>query len=91
MSVHASYCPLDCPDRCSLDVTVEDGRLQAKAEPTPEALVRLRERGDEEPEEQPSYPLAILADDKYVVADGPARQVVDAFVSRAAPVAVAVS
>ena len=29
MSVHASYCPLDCPDRCSLDVTVEDGRVVA--------------------------------------------------------------
>ena len=27
MSVHASFCPLDCPDRCSLDVTVEDGRV----------------------------------------------------------------
>jgi anaerobic selenocysteine-containing dehydrogenase len=29
MTVHASYCPLDCPDRCSLDVTVEDGRVVA--------------------------------------------------------------
>jgi anaerobic selenocysteine-containing dehydrogenase len=27
MSVHASFCPLDCPDRCSLDVTVEGGRV----------------------------------------------------------------
>jgi anaerobic selenocysteine-containing dehydrogenase len=27
MSVHASFCPLDCPDRCSLDVTVEEGRV----------------------------------------------------------------
>ena len=27
MSVHASFCPLDCPDRCTLDVTVEDGRV----------------------------------------------------------------
>ena len=27
MSVHASFCPLDCPDRCSLDVTVEAGRV----------------------------------------------------------------
>src|SRR5688572_20595080 len=27
MSVHASFCPLDCPDRCSLEVAVEDGRV----------------------------------------------------------------
>jgi anaerobic selenocysteine-containing dehydrogenase len=27
MSVHTSFCPLDCPDRCSLDVTVDDGRV----------------------------------------------------------------
>jgi anaerobic selenocysteine-containing dehydrogenase len=27
MSVHASFCPLDCPDRCSLEVTVEEGRV----------------------------------------------------------------
>src|SRR3989442_15845479 len=26
---HASFCPLDCPDRCSLSVTVEDGRVVA--------------------------------------------------------------
>ena len=29
MSEHASFCPLDCPDRCSLSVTVEDGRVTA--------------------------------------------------------------
>jgi len=27
--VHASTCPLDCPDRCSLHVTVRDGRVAA--------------------------------------------------------------
>ncbi len=27
MSQHPSVCPLDCPDRCSLDVSVEDGRV----------------------------------------------------------------
>jgi anaerobic selenocysteine-containing dehydrogenase len=27
MSVHPSACPLDCPDHCSLDVTVEAGRV----------------------------------------------------------------
>ncbi len=26
-TVHASVCPLDCPDTCSLDVAVEDGRI----------------------------------------------------------------
>jgi anaerobic selenocysteine-containing dehydrogenase len=28
LSTHASVCPLDCPDRCSLTVTVEDGRVR---------------------------------------------------------------
>ena len=27
MSVHKSACPLDCPDLCGLEVTVEDGRV----------------------------------------------------------------
>ena len=27
MEVRPSVCPLDCPDRCSLDVTVENGRV----------------------------------------------------------------
>ena len=27
MPVLDSVCPLDCPDTCSLDVTVEDGRV----------------------------------------------------------------
>lgn len=27
MQVHPSVCPLDCPDRCSLDVTVDGGRI----------------------------------------------------------------
>src|SRR5215470_14078696 len=26
-TVHASVCPLDCPDTCSLDVAVEDGQI----------------------------------------------------------------
>lgn len=29
MSVVRSFCPLDCPDACGLDVTVEDGRVVA--------------------------------------------------------------
>ncbi len=28
-AVHASTCPLDCPDRCTLHVTVQDGRVTA--------------------------------------------------------------
>jgi anaerobic selenocysteine-containing dehydrogenase len=28
MSSHASACPLDCPDLCSLEVEVEDGRVK---------------------------------------------------------------
>ena len=28
-STHPSVCPLDCPDRCSLDVTVSQGRVVA--------------------------------------------------------------
>ncbi len=27
MQVHPSACPLDCPDRCALDVTVDNGRV----------------------------------------------------------------
>jgi len=27
MEVRSSVCPLDCPDRCALDVTVDDGRV----------------------------------------------------------------
>jgi len=26
-TVHSTFCPLDCPDTCSLSVTVEDGRI----------------------------------------------------------------
>jgi hypothetical protein len=26
-TVHASVCPLDCPDTCSLHVAVEDDRI----------------------------------------------------------------
>jgi CubicO group peptidase (beta-lactamase class C family) len=54
-------------------VTVSDGRLQIETEPSPEALERMRERGGEEPEKQPPYGITILADDKYVLADGPAK------------------
>lgn len=51
----------------------EDGRLLLRSEPSPEALARIRERGGEEPEEQPPQPIAILADDKYIMAGGPAK------------------
>lgn len=58
-------------------VIEEGGQLQVKIEPSPEALARARERGDkdadEEHEDQPAQPIAILADDKYVLAEGPAK------------------
>ena len=27
MTTHSAVCPLDCPDRCSLEVTVADGKV----------------------------------------------------------------
>lgn len=54
-------------------LSAENGRLLMKTEPSPEALARIRERGGEEPEDQPAQPIAILANDKYVLADGPAK------------------
>ena len=46
-----------------------DMRLEA-----PEMAAALREQGEEVPEEQPLFPLAIIAGDgdQYVVPDGPA-------------------
>jgi len=54
-------------------LTVQEGRLLVKTEPTEEALARMREQGREEPEEQPAAGIAILADNKYVFTDGPAK------------------
>jgi CubicO group peptidase (beta-lactamase class C family) len=54
-------------------LTVKDGNLLVKMEPTPEVRARIRERGGEEPEDQPPFPIAVLANDKYVLAEGPAK------------------
>lgn len=54
-------------------LTVDDGQLVAKIEPRPEVLAKIREQGEEEPEEQPPYPIGLLADDKYVLTGGPAK------------------
>src|SRR5579872_3407142 len=54
-------------------VTLADGQLMVKTEPTPEVLARIRERNLEEPEEQPAVPITLLADDRYVLAGGAAK------------------
>ncbi len=54
-------------------LTLEEGRLLVKTEPSPEARARIRERGGDEPEDQPPYPVAILANDTYILRDGPAK------------------
>ncbi len=51
----------------------EEGGLLMKSEPSAEALARLRERGGEEPEDQAAQPIAVLADDKYVVTGGASK------------------
>ena len=57
------------------DITAQAGRLLAKIEIKPEMLAVLREQGEEQPEEQPPLPLALLAGpgDQYVIPDGPAK------------------
>ncbi len=54
-------------------LTMQEGRLLVKTEPSPEARARIRERGEDQPEDQPPYPIAILANDTYVFGDGPAK------------------
>lgn len=54
-------------------VYLEEGKLTVKINPTEQALARIRERGGEEPEDQPPFSLTLLADDRYTIADGPAE------------------
>jgi CubicO group peptidase (beta-lactamase class C family) len=56
-----------------LEVTAVDGALSATIKPTPESVARLRERGEEEREEQPPLKLDLLPDDRFVIGDGPAK------------------
>lgn len=59
----------------TVEIRAEAGRLNAQVDIKPEMLAVLREQGEEIPEEQPPFPLAILAGDgdQYVVSDGPAK------------------
>ena len=59
----------------TVDITVEGGQLAARITMKPEMAAALREQGEEVPEEQPVFPLAIIAGDgdQYVVPDGPAK------------------
>jgi len=59
----------------TVEITVDGGRLAADVAMKPEMAAALREQGEEVPDEQPPYPLAILAGgaDQYVVPDGPAK------------------
>jgi CubicO group peptidase (beta-lactamase class C family) len=52
---------------------IEDGALMVKIEPSPDSVTRARERGDEEEEDQPPFPLTLLPDDRYTIAGGPAQ------------------
>jgi CubicO group peptidase (beta-lactamase class C family) len=54
-------------------LSLEDGKLMVQVSPSPRALERNRERGNEDPEEEPPFPIALLADDRYMVTDGPAK------------------
>jgi CubicO group peptidase (beta-lactamase class C family) len=54
-------------------IHLEDGTLMVKAEPSPKALERMRERGDEEPDDEPAFPIDLLPDDRYLVSGGPAK------------------
>jgi CubicO group peptidase (beta-lactamase class C family) len=53
-------------------IKVESGRLEVKADPQPEAVALWLAAGSEEPEDEPTYPIGMLADeDRYVVTGGP--------------------
>lgn len=56
------------------DISAEDGGLVLNVRPKPETLERLKEEGEDTPE-QPPIPLGLLAgdDDNYVVTGGPAK------------------
>lgn len=73
----------------SVHVTAGAGRLRAAVTVKPAMAAVLREAGEEVPEEQPPYVLALLADapDQYVVDEGPAKGMKGYF-SRAADASV---
>ena len=59
--------------RCN--VTAEEGRLLVTIRTKPEAAAVMREASEEEPEEAPPIPLALLSadGDSFVVPEGPAK------------------
>jgi CubicO group peptidase (beta-lactamase class C family) len=57
----------------TVHIYVDEGALTVKIEPVPEAPARTREGDDEEPESQPPFTITLLPDDRYTVADGPAK------------------
>jgi len=59
----------------TVDITVEGSRLAARVTIKPEMAAVLREQGEDVPDEQPPFPLAIIAGDgdPYIVPDGPAK------------------
>jgi len=59
----------------SCNVTAEGGRLLVMIRTKPEAAAVMREAGEEEPEEAPPIPLALLSadGDGFVVPEGPAK------------------
>lgn len=56
-----------------LTLSVDGDRLSAQGEPKPEVLERLRAVSDEEPNQQPPIPIALTANDGFVVPEGPAK------------------
>ena len=53
----------------------EEGDLFIKVALKPEMLAKIRESGEDEPDDQPPFPLGILPgdDDQYIITDGPAK------------------
>jgi CubicO group peptidase (beta-lactamase class C family) len=56
-------------------ITPEDGGLVLNVEYRPETLAELREQGEDEPDENPPFPLGLLPGegDQYIVSSGPAK------------------
>jgi CubicO group peptidase (beta-lactamase class C family) len=56
-------------------ISADDGGLVLNVEYKPEMLAALRESGEEEPPDNPPFPLGILPPpgDQYIVTDGPAK------------------
>jgi hypothetical protein len=56
-----------------LKVTVDDDHLVLKQTPTEEGLRQARAFLGEDPPESPPVPAKIVANDKFLVIDGPAK------------------